>query len=619
MVFKCKMCGGDIVPIEGTNTGKCEYCKSVMTLPSSDDEKIINLYNRANDYRLSNDFDKAYSIFETILELDNSQIEAHWGLLLCKYGVEYVDDPIAGKKIPTCHRTITTSILKDSEFEIIKKTAYGRALELYEKEAGNIATIQKKILEMSSKEEPYDVFICYKESDENGERTNDSVIAQDIYDKLVEKGYKVFFSRITLEDKLGSEYEPCIYSALMTSKIMLVVGTKEEYFNSVWVKNEWSRYLEMMKNDKSKSLIPVFSKIDAYKLPEEFLMYQAQSMDKVGALQDLIRGIDKLLNSQKVLTPQTDAKSPDFTYEMYERFKKIKEEEEKAERDSLMWNKEVDMLTVVSTRNYKIITFILSLLQAIIIFLIIGNKNMMFIKDLHNSIPFDNLYLFSSYGRSYAGFIILCTCCITLISYILSLVNKQCVLVSKFLYLLNLMLIFSLYLKFGMFGYYISPLFTAFAVTNIALVIINPKWKLTKRVLFVTSERKEEILEKNKDVKVNFREYTSFPTYLYIPLIVTIIVFTGGLVYNFIAGTNSLSCKRDNSVKQLQVKNSYLNIRKSAVSSSTLITRAYEGDVLTIIDSNDIKPGTWYKISTATGLTGYVYSGDKYEYVTILE
>ena len=31
---------------------------------------------------------------------------------------------------------------------------------------------------------------------------------------------------------------------------MLVIGTKPEYFNAVWVKNEWSRYLDMMKSDK---------------------------------------------------------------------------------------------------------------------------------------------------------------------------------------------------------------------------------------------------------------------------------------------------------------------------------------------------------------------------------
>ena len=74
---------------------------------------------------------------------------------------------------------------------------------------------------------------------------------------------------------------------------MLVVGTSEENFNAVWVKNEWSRFLEMMHQDKSKVLIPVYSKIDAYKLPEEFAMLQAQSMDKVGAMQDLTRGVKK--------------------------------------------------------------------------------------------------------------------------------------------------------------------------------------------------------------------------------------------------------------------------------------------------------------------------------------
>ena len=165
MIFKCKMCGGDIEIIKGTNTGKCLYCKSVMTLPEVDNEKILNLYNRANDLRLNNDFDKAYGIYETILELDNEQVEAHWGLLLCKYGVEYVDDEKTGKKIPTCHRTIPTSILKDKEFEIIRKKSYGDALKLYESEGKIISDIQKKILEISSKEEPYDIFICYKETD----------------------------------------------------------------------------------------------------------------------------------------------------------------------------------------------------------------------------------------------------------------------------------------------------------------------------------------------------------------------------------------------------------------------------------------------------------------------
>ena len=154
MIFKCKMCGGDIEQIENTNTGKCIYCKSVMTLPNLDNEKIINLYNRANDLRLANDFDKAREVYESILKIDNNQIEAHWGILLCKYGVEYVDDPNTKEKIPTCHRTNNYSILLDQDFKLIQKESFGEALKLYEKEAKQIDEIQKNILAISIKEKP---------------------------------------------------------------------------------------------------------------------------------------------------------------------------------------------------------------------------------------------------------------------------------------------------------------------------------------------------------------------------------------------------------------------------------------------------------------------------------
>ena len=63
----------------------------------------------------------------------------------------------------------------------------------------------------------------------------------------------------------------------------------------MWVKNEWSRFLKLMAKDKSKHLIPCYKNIDAYDMPEEFARLQAQDMGKVGAVQDLLRGIEKLL------------------------------------------------------------------------------------------------------------------------------------------------------------------------------------------------------------------------------------------------------------------------------------------------------------------------------------
>ena len=298
-VIKCKMCGGDLQIIEGETVAECEYCGTKQTVPKVDDEKKLTLFSRANRLRLACEFDKAASVYESIVADFPEEAEAYWGLVLCRYGIEYVDDPATGRKVPTCHRSSFDSILEDSDFEQACENADPIARRVYRDEAKTIEDIRKGIVEVSGKEAPYDIFICYKETDEKGERTVDSVIAQDVYDALTEKGYRVFFSRITLEDKLGTEYEPYIFAALNSAKVMLAFGTDYEYFSAVWVKNEWSRYLQLMTKDKSKHLIPCFKGIDAYDMPKEFAHLQAQDMGKVGAMQDLLRGIEKLMPKEQ--------------------------------------------------------------------------------------------------------------------------------------------------------------------------------------------------------------------------------------------------------------------------------------------------------------------------------
>ena len=297
-IIKCKMCGGDLNLNEGASTAECEFCGSVQTIPNLDDEKKLIQFERAERLRKQCEFDKAAGIYETIVADFRQEAEAYWGLVLCKYGIEYVDDPATGKKIPTCHRSSFDSIMEDSDFEQALENAAGTARKVYRDEAKAIEEIRKGIIAVSNNEKPYDIFICYKETDENGDRTLDSVLAQDVYDALTGKGYRVFFSRITLEDKLGMEYEPYIFAALNSAKIMLAFGTDYEYFNAVWVKNEWSRFLKLMAKDKEKHLIPCFKGIDAYDMPKEFARLQAQDLGKVGAIQDLLRGIEKIIPRQ---------------------------------------------------------------------------------------------------------------------------------------------------------------------------------------------------------------------------------------------------------------------------------------------------------------------------------
>ena len=305
-VFKCKMCGGTLEIKNNETVAVCEYCGTKQTLPKLDDDRKANLYDRANHFRRNNEFDKAMGIYEQILNEDSTDAESYWSLVLCRYGIEYVEDPATHKRIPTVNRAQYTSIFDDEDYKSALQYADGSQKEVYEAEANVINEIQKGILAISGKEEPFDVFICYKETDQNGRRTPDSVLATELYHELTREGFKVFFSRITLEDKLGQEYEPYIFAALNSAKVMVVLGTKPEYFNAVWVKNEWNRYLALIKNGARKVLIPAFKDMDPYDLPEEFSHLQAQDMSKLGFMQDLIRGIKKLTQANEPKEPSKE-------------------------------------------------------------------------------------------------------------------------------------------------------------------------------------------------------------------------------------------------------------------------------------------------------------------------
>ena len=301
-LFKCKMCGGTL-EINNETVATCEYCGTQQTLPKLDDDRRANLYDRANHFRRNNEFDKAMGIYENILNEDNTDAEAYWSLVLCRYGIEYVEDPASRRRIPTVNRAQFTSIFDDDNYKSALQYADGYQRSIYEEEAKAINEIQKGILAISQKEEPFDVFICYKETDHNGRRTPDSVLANDLYHQLTQEGFKVFFARITLEDKLGVAYEPYIFAALNSAKVMVALGTKPEYFSAVWVKNEWSRYLALIKNGAKKTLIPAYKDMDPYDLPEEFSHLQAQDMGKLGFMQDLIRGIKKIAQAEEPKAP----------------------------------------------------------------------------------------------------------------------------------------------------------------------------------------------------------------------------------------------------------------------------------------------------------------------------
>ena len=300
----CCSCGGalDVKNAKGT-TIVCDYCGKEQVIPSLDNEARLKAYRRATEFRLKKQFDEAQRIYESMLLQFSDDFEVRWGLCLCRYGVEYIED-FDGKRIPICHRNLYESILLDDDYLFAIDNCDSVAKATIEHDAKYIDSVQKRYIEISKQETPYDVFISYKETETySNNRTKDSVLAEEIYDQLEKEHFKVFFARISLSEKLGQDFEPNIEFALSTAKVMLLVGTSVENINSVWVKSEWSRYLKFMVRDRGKkSLIPCYLGFDPYDLPNEISSFQAQDLSKIGAIKDIVKGIKKLVEPSTVVT-----------------------------------------------------------------------------------------------------------------------------------------------------------------------------------------------------------------------------------------------------------------------------------------------------------------------------
>ena len=225
----------------------CPACGAFKTEEISNEEVTL-LYNAAQKLRLAS-FDDAEEAYRDIIAKYPENSEAHWGLVLSKYGIKYEDD-YDGKKLPTCYATSIESVLTDKDYLDAVRLCKDKYQKEYYIEQGKVLEkIRVEWFEKASKEPKYDVFLCFKDSDKlnNMERTDDSIEVANLYTHLSSLGYKVFYSRESLRDKVAEKYEPYIYNALNTAAVMIVYGSKIEYFSSVWMKNEWTRYVRRLR------------------------------------------------------------------------------------------------------------------------------------------------------------------------------------------------------------------------------------------------------------------------------------------------------------------------------------------------------------------------------------
>ena len=115
----------------------------------------------------------------------------------------------------------------------------------------------------------YEIFISYKCSDDQGNKTVDFTIAKELYDTLTGMGYNTFFSSDTLEQIGSSRYKSDIDNALDTAKVMIVVLSKTDYASSQWVQYEWDSfyndYLSGIR--KEANLFTLTANVNVHDLP----------------------------------------------------------------------------------------------------------------------------------------------------------------------------------------------------------------------------------------------------------------------------------------------------------------------------------------------------------------
>ena len=329
------MCGASLDISKGMRICKCSYCDSYQTIPDISGENRLRLFKQANKLRFECEFDKASDAYREITEIFPEESEAYWGLCLCRYGIEYVDDPKTGKKIPTCHRTDFNRIYNTEDYNNALRYADDMMSVIYEREAEKIDSIQQNIISVASHEQPFDVFICYKETKDDDEKTEDFSIAGELYRKLTENGLKVFFAGITLKDKLGTEYEPYIFSAINSSRVMVCIGTDKNYFNAVWVCNEWSRFLDLMKRDSSRVLIPCYKYISPNELPDEIKGFQAQNLSDGNSYEVIANSINEILSASSDTKNQLKTLFDQYELQLKSQLNKIHEYEEEMHKKAV--------------------------------------------------------------------------------------------------------------------------------------------------------------------------------------------------------------------------------------------------------------------------------------------
>ena len=139
------------------------------------------------------------------------------------------------------------------------------------------------------------VFISYKNT-ENGEITQDAVMAKELYDALTENDVECFFSTDSLRERGASDYRSVIDRELDECCVLIVVTTSADHVDSRWVEYEWSGFQnDLLDGRKDGKLFSYIDGISPGDLPRALRMVQSFRKSEC-SLEDIVMHIKNAVN-----------------------------------------------------------------------------------------------------------------------------------------------------------------------------------------------------------------------------------------------------------------------------------------------------------------------------------
>ena len=282
----CPNCGGPVELQDDESKVDCRYCRATVHRPSEGIQNQEELIQKAFLACNNLDFESAERLFDQISASDPNCIQALWGRVRCRYGIQTLDEDVTNKRYLICNRFIDESVLRNPDYLRLMELTSGKNKRLYQTYANLVDQMRREYKKLRDAGEEFDVFLCYKETEryedlESGELksrpSQDAVWVRKIYAHLCEmvnkdkdlrkklgRDAKIFYAPVTLKTTNAvDQYAATIAYALMTSRVVLVLGSRREYYESPWVRSEWTKAQKYIDSGRNRIIIPIWRPSDA--------------------------------------------------------------------------------------------------------------------------------------------------------------------------------------------------------------------------------------------------------------------------------------------------------------------------------------------------------------------